>query len=79
MLDEGEAVSDAGSWRGHRYRRVVSSIREVVGAEGSLVISNELWRPGPDGHAVLGDPPTPRLLHDLAAYGYRHQNLARAV
>jgi pilus assembly protein CpaF len=79
MLDEGEAVSDAGSWSGHRYRRVVSSIREVVGAEGSLVVSNELWCPGPDGQAVLGDPPTPRLLRDLAAQGYRHQNLARAV
>ncbi|GAB3454498.1 CpaF family protein [Actinophytocola sediminis] len=32
--------------------RVVSSIREVVGAEGDQVISNEVYRPGPDRRAV---------------------------
>lgn len=34
-----------------RTTRVVSSIREVVGAEGSQVISNEIYRPGPDRRA----------------------------
>jgi Flp pilus assembly CpaF family ATPase len=32
--------------------RVVSSIREVVGADGTQVISNEVYRPGPDRRAM---------------------------
>lgn len=32
-------------------QRVVSSVREVVGADDGQVITNELWRPGPDGTA----------------------------
>ncbi|MFD9735711.1 CpaF family protein [Umezawaea sp. NPDC059074] len=42
--------------RGEDGRRVVSSIREVVDAEGSQVVSNEVWRPGPDRRAVPGAP-----------------------
>jgi pilus assembly protein CpaF len=34
-----------------RTTRVVSSIREVVGADGAQVISNEVYRPGPDRRA----------------------------
>lgn len=34
-----------------RRTRVVSSIREVVGADGQQVISNEVYRPGPDRRA----------------------------
>ncbi|GAA4215270.1 CpaF family protein [Actinocatenispora rupis] len=34
-----------------RATRVVSSIREVVGADGQQVISNEVYRPGPDRRA----------------------------
>ncbi|MGH3761030.1 CpaF family protein [Actinophytocola sp.] len=36
--------------------RVVSSIREVVGTDGTQVISNEVYRPGPDrrAHSVPG-------------------------
>ncbi|MBW4717372.1 CpaF family protein [Saccharothrix obliqua] len=34
-----------------RRTRVVSSIREVVGADGPQVISNEVYRPGPDRRA----------------------------
>lgn len=34
-----------------RTTRVVSSIREVVGADGPHVISNEVFRPGPDRRA----------------------------
>lgn len=30
---------------------MVSSIREVVGAEGPQIISNEVYRPGPDRRA----------------------------
>ncbi|MGH3843638.1 MAG: CpaF family protein [Pseudonocardiaceae bacterium] len=32
--------------------RVVSSIREVVGADGAHVVSNEVYRPGPDRRAL---------------------------
>ena len=35
-------------------RRFVSSVREVVGSEGPLVTSNEVFRPGPDGRGVPG-------------------------
>jgi pilus assembly protein CpaF len=34
-----------------RTTRVVSSIREVVGADGPTVVSNEVYRPGPDRRA----------------------------
>lgn len=37
--------------RTDRTTRVVSSIREVVGADGPQVISNEIYRPGPDHRA----------------------------
>jgi Flp pilus assembly CpaF family ATPase len=37
-------------------RRVVSSIREVVGEDGTQIQTNEVYRPGPDGRAVPGDP-----------------------
>jgi Flp pilus assembly CpaF family ATPase len=36
---------------GDRTSRVVSSIREVLGAEGTQVISNQVYRPGPDRRA----------------------------
>jgi Flp pilus assembly CpaF family ATPase len=37
-------------------RRVVSSIREVTGADGRQVISNEVYTPGPDQRAVPATP-----------------------
>jgi pilus assembly protein CpaF len=51
-------------------RRVVSSIREVVGAEGAHVVSNEVYRPGLDRRAL----PVPGALRadtldDLITYG----------
>ena len=35
-----------------RPSRRIASVREVVGADGPLVITNEVWKPGPDGRAV---------------------------
>ncbi|MCP5042509.1 MAG: Flp pilus assembly complex ATPase component, partial [bacterium] len=46
-----------------RSGRFVSSVRQVVGAEERQVVTNEIFRPGPDGRAVPGVP----LPHDLAA------------
>ncbi|ASO21598.1 CpaF family protein [Actinoalloteichus hoggarensis] len=61
-----------------RRTRVVSSIREVVGADGAQVISNEVYRPGPDRRArpvagaLSGD-----TLEDLIAVGLDPDVLTR--
>jgi Flp pilus assembly CpaF family ATPase len=49
-------------------RRYVSSVREVVGADGRMVVSNEVFGPGPDGRARPADPI--RRLPDLVLHGY---------
>ncbi|MFJ8965354.1 CpaF family protein [Lentzea sp. NPDC102401] len=51
-------------------KRVVSSIREVVGAEGAQIISNEVWRPGPDLRAVPGAPLRTDTVDLLVESGY---------
>jgi hypothetical protein len=51
-------------------RRFVSSIREVVDAEGVQVISNEIFRPGADRCAVAASPLRPETLRELARFGY---------
>jgi len=50
--------------------RIVTSVREVVGADGLTVASNEVFRPGPDGRAVPGSPPSTGLLDALTRYGF---------
>jgi hypothetical protein len=55
---------------GHGDRRVLTSVREVVGADGLTVASNEIFRPGPYGWAVPGSPPSTGLLDALARYGF---------
>ena len=52
------------------FRRAVHSVREVVGAEGLMVISNEIFRPGPDGRAVPGVPIRNERADRLARNGY---------
>lgn len=52
-----------------RRRRVVSSVREVVGADGLQVVSNEVLRPGPDRRAVPGAPLRSTTRADLVAHG----------
>ncbi|HVV12106.1 CpaF family protein [Amycolatopsis sp.] len=51
-------------------KRVVSSIREVVDADDRQIVSNEVWRPGPDLRAVPGAPLRTETLDLLAAAGY---------
>ncbi len=53
-----------------RGRRFVSSVREVVDAEGPLVVSNEVFRPGPDRRAIPGAPFRHDTLDDLVAAGF---------
>ncbi len=64
----------AEPWRFAKPRsrcRFVSSIREVVDAEGSQVISNEVYRPGSDRRAVAASPLRPETLDELQRFGYR--------
>jgi pilus assembly protein CpaF len=53
-----------------RNGRVVSSVREVVDADGTQISSNEIYRPGPDGGAVVGAPMRSDTLDDLVAVGF---------
>jgi Flp pilus assembly CpaF family ATPase len=50
-------------------RRTVASVREITGAEGPLVISNEVFRPGPDRRAVPGAPLQAATLEQLLDAG----------
>ena len=61
---------------GRVRRRFVSSVREVVDADDRLVISNEVFRPGPDGRAVPGSPI--RCIDDLVRAGFEERYLDRA-
>ncbi|MHB1927990.1 MAG: CpaF family protein [Acidimicrobiales bacterium] len=51
-------------------RRFVTSIREVTDADGPMVISNEVFRPGPDGRAVPGAPLRTETLDQLVEVGF---------
>jgi pilus assembly protein CpaF len=53
---------------GGRHDRWVSSVREVVDAEGSMVVSNEVFQPGADERAVPAAPI--RCRDELALHGY---------
>ena len=50
--------------------RHVASVRDVVDAEGPMVVSNEVFRPGPDGRAVPGAPLRNDTLDQLVAVGF---------
>ena len=50
--------------------RRVSSVREVVDADGARIVSNEVYRPGPDGRAIPGYPMRDGSLELLAANGF---------
>jgi Flp pilus assembly CpaF family ATPase len=53
-----------------RRHRFVSSIREVVGAEGAQVISNEVVRADRNGRTTQVAPLRSSTLEDLVAHGY---------
>ncbi len=65
--------------RSARGRRV-ASVRQVVGADGRQVITNELFAPGPDGRAIPAVPIPHDLAELLADHGYHptpHQHVGR--
>ncbi len=59
--------------------RVVSSIREVVDADDKQVISNEVYRPGPDARAVPGVPLRTETVDRLVEVGFDPDCSGRAV
>ncbi|MFI5808584.1 CpaF family protein [Streptomyces sp. NPDC051561] len=50
-------------------RRAIDSVREVVDADGTQIISNEVYRPGPDGRAVPAAPLRTETFDDLVDAG----------
>lgn len=61
-----------------RRTRFVSSIREVVDADGMQVISNEIFEPGPDRRAVPGSPLRSETLGELLDHGYEPKAPAKS-
>ena len=62
---------------GRRIARFVSSVREVLHAEGPMLVSNEVFRPGPDGRAVPGIPLRNETREALEAVGFDASVLER--
>jgi Flp pilus assembly CpaF family ATPase len=58
-------------------RRYVSSVREIVGAEGPLVMSNEIFMPGYDRRAIPGSPMRDTTHAHLVAAGFDSSVLLR--
>lgn len=50
--------------------RRITSVREVVDAEGQTISSNEIFRPSHDGRAVPGYPMRDSTLHLLEDHGF---------
>lgn len=80
---EGADGPDAGSVStppdfpaGSSRSRFVSSIREVVDAEGVHVISNEVFAPGRDRRATPAAPLREATLRELEECGYRSRSPA---
>jgi len=55
--------------RGSRDR-FVSSVREVIDAEGVQVVSNEVYRPGPNRRAQPASPLRAETVDELRQFGY---------
>ncbi len=60
-----------------QLRRFVSSVREVVGADGPMVVSNEIFVPGYDGRAVPGSPLRAQTMDALREVGFDASVLSR--
>jgi hypothetical protein len=72
----GEMAQFAAQTNRHRF---ISSIREVVDAEGVQVISNEVYHPGSDRRAVAGSPLRPQTLNELVRFGYEPTGSYQAI
>lgn len=71
QVDGGGGGGDTGvRFDAVARRRFVSSILEVVEADGVHVVTNEVFRPGPDGRAVAGAPLRARTSEQLGHHGF---------
>jgi pilus assembly protein CpaF len=59
-------------------RRTVTSVREVIDADGLQVASNEIFRPGPGGRAVPGAPISTGTVTALEGCGFDPELMRRA-
>ena len=59
--------------------RHVSSVREVIDAEGVMVVSNEVWRPGGPGRVRPGAPLREATARALALEGYDSRRASAMV
>ena len=67
--DGGTRSADWFPSRGERAR-FVSSVREVIDAEGVQVVSNEVYRPGPDRRAEPASPLRADTVDELRPFGF---------
>jgi Flp pilus assembly CpaF family ATPase len=65
-----ETESNSIRFEAVKRRRFVSSVHEVVGAEGLHVISNEVFRTGGDGRTGQGAPLRSSTLEELVDHGF---------
>jgi Flp pilus assembly CpaF family ATPase len=73
-VDVDEATPRAGSIRPVRR---VASVREVVDSDGSMIVSNEVFRPGSGGGAERGAPLRESTAAALGLNGYDSRRLTR--
>jgi Flp pilus assembly CpaF family ATPase len=73
-VDVDEATPRAGS---KRPVRRVASVREVVDSDGSMIVSNEVFRPGSGGGAERGAPLRESTAAALGLNGYDSRRLTR--
>lgn len=66
----GDRGIDEWAFPAVRRRRLVSSVREVVDADGLHVISNEVFRPDRDRGVVAGAPLRSDTMEVLANHGF---------
>ena len=62
---------------GDKMRRYVSSVREVVNAEGAMIQTNEVFAPGPDRRAIPAAPLRSRTVEQLEYAGFDRSVLNR--
>jgi pilus assembly protein CpaF len=65
----GVAAQDHFPARGSRTR-FISSVREVIDAEGVQVVSNEIYRPGPGRRATPASPLRSETIDELRRFGF---------
>jgi Flp pilus assembly CpaF family ATPase len=76
-----EGTGEGTTWfpaRGSRTR-FVSSVREVTDAEGVQVVSNEVYRPGPDRRAQPAAPLRAGTVDELRRFGFEVGPSGRAM